>query len=92
MQIWVKRTKGSPKITFFPIFSNLVHKVFFNLPVIIAWDNYQLLVELKLAVQFYLYNYYSEVYQQIYKLYCSLRLLAFYKVEVNLKQIKNKDK
>ena len=48
-QIWVKRTKISPKIRFFAIFSNLIHQFFFKLHKMIAQNNVKLLVELKPA-------------------------------------------
>ena len=48
-QIWVKRTKISPKIRFFAIFSNLIHQFFFKLHKMIAQNNVKQLVELKSA-------------------------------------------
>ena len=48
-QIWVKRTKISPKIRFFAIFSNLIHQFFFKLHKMIAQNNVKQLVELKPA-------------------------------------------
>ena len=38
-QIWIKRTKLTPEIRFFAIFSSLVHLFSFKLHKIIAWNN-----------------------------------------------------
>ena len=38
-----------PRIRFFAIFSSLVHELFFELHRVIAWNNVQLLVEVKVT-------------------------------------------
>ena len=48
-QIWAKGTKIRPEIRFFAISSSLVHQFSFKLHRMIAWNNLQLLVEVKSA-------------------------------------------
>ena len=47
-QIWAKRTKIRPKIRFLAIFLSLVHLFSFKLHRMLVWNNFLLLVEVKL--------------------------------------------